>query len=91
MMGVGTFREASASYLLLYSLLLSCSSEKTRFSAGFFTGGGVTASETIYICESRRFTLISLGEMHVRRKRRKFDPHRPGGCTSKAYQMSPMV
>ena len=49
------------------------------------SGGGVTASETIYICVSCRFTLISLDEMHVRRKRRKFDPHRPGACNQNTH------
>ena len=44
------------------------------------TGGGVTGSKTIYICGSRRFALISLGQMHIGRKRRKFDPHRHSDC-----------
>ena len=44
------------------------------------TGGGETGSETVYFCRSRRLALISLAETHVDRERRKFDPHRPGGC-----------
>jgi len=39
---------------------------------------------TIYTCGSRHFALISLGQMHVGRKRRKFDPHRHSACNRNA-------
>ncbi len=52
------------------------------------TGGGETGSETVYSCESRRIALISLVQMHVQRKRRKFDPHRPGGCDGNSSRAS---
>jgi hypothetical protein len=67
---------------------LSCEAPGRSRPGAKQDGGGVTGSETIYICESRRFALISLGEMHVRQKRRKFDPHRPGGCNQNIHAIS---
>ena len=54
--------------------------EKPLKKQGFSNGGGVTGSETIYISRPVISCPVSLVEMHVWRKRKKFDPHRHSDC-----------